>query len=175
MNVMLESLSFKESQKIRHVWIWLALGALSIASLLFFYDIYFYSFTETTSDYIINIFLPSIPFLIIILLLIIRLETEVNQSGIYYQYFPFHLKKRKIEWSEIERAYVRQYRPIKEYGGYGIRGITKKNRAYSVSGKFGLQILFKNKNRLLIGTQKSIELEEVIYELHEKTYLQSHK
>ena len=172
---MSEIINFKESQKIRHFWIWLALIVLSAASLFFFYNIYYYSFTETTSDYVFNIFLPSLPFLIIILLLIIRLDTEVSQSGIYYQYFPFQLKRRKIEWSEIERAYVRQYHPIEEYGGYGIRGITKKNRAYFISGKFGLQILFKNRNRLLIGTQKSIELEEEIYELHEKTYLQNHK
>ena len=170
-----ETITFKESQKIRHLWIWLIIIGLAVASAFYVIDVYSNGYTETISDYIFNIVLPAFPFLIIIFLLIIRLDTEVKQSGIYYRFYPFHLKMRKIEWNEIERAYVRQYQPIKEYGGYGIRGLSKKNRAYNISGKFGLQILFKNQNRLLIGTQKSIELEEVIYELHEKTFMQNNR
>lgn len=167
---------FKERQKIRHLWLWLGMICMAGISLVFFYNVYFYDyiFIDKPSDYV-YIIVPFIPFLIIILLQIARLDTQIDQTGIYYQFFPFHLKKRKIEWNSIERAYVRQYRPIKEFGGYGIRGFTKKNRAYNVSGKFGLQIILKNGNRLLIGTQKSIELEEVIYDLHEKTYLQNIK
>lgn len=171
-----DNITFKERQKIRHLWIWLAIISLAVTSLVFFYNVFVYNYIyfDHRSDYL-YLLIPLIPFLIIILLLIARLDTDIDQSGIYYQFFPFHLKKRKIEWTAIERAYVRQYQPIKEYGGYGIRGLTKKNRAYNVSGKFGLQILFKNGNRLLIGTQKSIEMEEVIYILHEKTYMKNHR
>ena len=52
---------------------------------------------------------------------------------------------------------VRTYRPIREYGGYGIR-YSSKGKAYNVSGDRGVQIELLNGERLLIGSQRADEL-----------------
>jgi hypothetical protein len=99
-----------------------------------------------------------------ILLMSIRLETKINEEGIEARFFPFHIKSRKFSWSEIEKSYLRTYKPIKEYGGWGIKG-TRKNIAYNYSGKTGLQLELKNGRRVLIGTKMENDIERVLIEL----------
>jgi hypothetical protein len=53
---------------------------------------------------------------------------------------------------------VRTYQPLKEYGGWGLKG-TSKNRAYNMSGKEGLQLELKDGRRVLIGTRKPADIE----------------
>jgi hypothetical protein len=66
-------------------------------------------------------------------------------------------------WNEISKSYVRQYFPIREYGGWGLRlGIFGKGKAYNISGDKGLQVEFSDNKKLLIGTNKPDELAETL-------------
>jgi len=56
---------------------------------------------------------------------------------------------------------VRKYKPLLEYGGYGIRGFGN-NRALNISGNTGLQLVFKDGRKLLIGTKKGHEMIEML-------------
>ena len=56
---------------------------------------------------------------------------------------------------------IREYKPIMEYGGWGIRGFGS-NRALNIKGKIGLQLVFKNGQKLLIGTQKADEIVKIL-------------
>ncbi|MBC8054078.1 MAG: hypothetical protein H7Y13_13515 [Sphingobacteriaceae bacterium] len=92
-----------------------------------------------------------------------RLETQIRQDGIYVKFFPVHIKFRHFKWDAISKLYVRQYNPIAEFGGWGIRmGFWGKGKAYNASGNKGLQIEFSNQKRLLIGTQQLERLKEVL-------------
>jgi hypothetical protein len=51
------------------------------------------------------------------------------------------------------------YRPIIDYGGWGVR-FGRKGMAYNVSGNIGLLISRKNGKTILIGTQKPDEMKE---------------
>jgi hypothetical protein len=63
----------------------------------------------------------------------------------------------------LTKSYVRQYSPIAEYGGWGLRlGLFGKGQAYNVSGDKGLQLEFTTGQRLLIGTNKPEELNTVL-------------
>jgi len=95
------------------------------------------------------------------ILFIFRLDTMINKDGIYVRFFPIHLKYRFYPWCKIKEAYIRDYSPIQEYGGWGFRGFYK-NRALNVSGNHGLQIVFKDGRKLLIGTRMPEEIEKVI-------------
>lgn len=95
------------------------------------------------------------------LFLFLRLETKIDHTGIHYRFFPFHLKMRSIVWEEIEYFEIRTYEAIWEYGGWGIKGF-RDNRAYNVSGNQGLQLLLKNKRRILLGSQKISEIEDFL-------------
>ena len=93
----------------------------------------------------------------------LRLKTHIDERGIEYQFKGFHLKPKFISWEQLEKAYVRTYHPLSEYGGWGIRGsFGKDSMAYNVKGNKGLQLQFKDGKRLLIGTQTPEPLERVI-------------
>lgn len=53
-----------------------------------------------------------------------------------------------------------------DYGGWGLRlGFFGKGRAYNISGNIGMQIVFKDGKKLLIGTQKSAEIKSFLERL----------
>ena len=93
----------------------------------------------------------------------LRLKTIIKEDGVYVQYFPFHLKYKFYPWETMARIYVRTYNPLAEYGGWGIKGSFRGNGwAYNVSGKTGLQLEFKDKKKLLIGTQKPTDIQKTL-------------
>ena len=93
-----------------------------------------------------------------------KLETKIDETGIYYTYFPFIIYEREIPWSDVVHAYTRTYQPTSEYGGWGLKG-SSENRAYNVSGDQGLQLELKNGKKILIGTQRPKEIQAVISRL----------
>jgi hypothetical protein len=95
---------------------------------------------------------------------IARLETVIDDRGIAYRFFPFHLKFRSINWEAIEKYDVIVYHPVRDYGGWGIRG-NKNNKAYNVSGNEGLHIQLKNGGSILLGTHKQAELTDFLASL----------
>ena len=99
---------------------------------------------------------------IAVLFFLIKMETEVRLDGLYVCYSPFHLQFRKISRDDLSEFYARNYQPIIEYGGWGLRGSIRSGGAYNVRGSKGVQLVFKNGKKLLLGSQKSQELEEAI-------------
>jgi len=92
-----------------------------------------------------------------------RLDTTIRKEGIYVRFFPFHLKFKHYKWDKLAKSYVRQYSPVTEYGGWGIRlGLFGKGTAYNVSGNKGLQLEFSDNKKLLIGTNRPDELTETL-------------
>ncbi len=95
------------------------------------------------------------------------LVVEVRDDGLYIRYIPFHRSYKRIAWTEIERVEVRTYRPILEYGRWGIQGWVR-NRAYNVYGNRGLQLYLFGGRRLLISSQRVEELAEATRRAMEK-------
>ena len=104
------------------------------------------------------------PIAIVALFLLTSLETEVRSNALYVRLFPFHIRHRKIPAEDLSECYARTYRPILEYGGWGIRYSFRKGRgrAYNMTGNQGVQLVFKNGKRLLIGSQKPDDLAQAI-------------
>lgn len=101
---------------------------------------------------------------ILVLFYIFKLRTEIDEIGVHYQFLPFHLSKQTLRWAEIEKCYVRTYSPIREYGGWGFRtSFGKKGKAYNIRGNKGIQIELKSGNKILIGTQRDADAEQVIH------------
>lgn len=102
--------------------------------------------------------------LLAVLFLIIRLETFVKEDGIYVRFFPIQFRFRQFCWKDLSQIYVREYTPLREFGGWGIRwkNLSGREKAYNIKGNEGLQLEIKGKKKLLIGTQKSEELKQVL-------------
>ncbi|MCU7549386.1 hypothetical protein OCK74_09690 [Chitinophagaceae bacterium LB-8] len=94
-----------------------------------------------------------------------KLVTQIRSDGIYVRYPPF-LPLTKYKWDSVQHLHIRKYDVISEYGSYGIRYSTiGSGTAYTVSGDIGIQIVFKNGAKLLIGTQRPDEVTNVLKEL----------
>ncbi len=159
---------FTEKQRFTQWWIWLVLLGING---LFLYAIFFQVIGGNTfgdkpmSD---NGLLFTFGFTILITLLFtsLRLDTLIKKDGIYVRFFPFSLSYGFYSWDTIAKVYVRQYKPIAEFGGWGLRySMSGKGRALNVSGNMGLQLEFKDGKKLLIGTQKPKEIELVLTNL----------
>jgi hypothetical protein len=90
-----------------------------------------------------------------------KLETLIKNDGIYVRMFPTHVNYKKYEWKDIYTVSVREYKPIGEYGGWGIKG-SGDDRALNMSGNKGIQLVLNNGKKLLIGTQKEEEVNQLL-------------
>lgn len=99
---------------------------------------------------------------IAVLVFTLRLETQIRPDGIYVRFQPFHRRFRAFKAEDLSEFYARKYRPLLEYGGWGIRCGWRGGRAYNISGNRGLQLVFKTGKRLLIGSKKPDELEAAL-------------
>lgn len=106
--------------------------------------------------------------LVALLFLAMKMQTRIDEAGISFRYSPL-IGWRSITWEEIEKVWVRRYRPIREFGGWGIRSrIWKNNRAFNVWGNKGLQIQLINGRKVLLGTQKPKEMVVFLHQMKER-------
>ncbi|HEU4469539.1 MAG TPA: DUF6141 family protein [Flavisolibacter sp.] len=90
-----------------------------------------------------------------------RLITQVRTDGIYVRFPPFQPSFDRYEWETILDVYTRHFEALQEYGGWGVRH-SLSGKAYIVSGNTGVQVVLKNKKRVLIGTQNPDALTQVL-------------
>jgi hypothetical protein len=125
---------------------------------------------NTASAVVVIILGIGVPVAVTVLLFAAKLETEVRGDGLYVRFFPFYIGYKEFAPVDFEECYAREYRPIREYGGWGIWcGFGKRGGAYNMSGNKGVQLVFKNGKRLLIGSQKADELAKAISSITEST------
>jgi len=141
---------FTETQKVKQAWVIVLMVTVTIFAIINYVQMP--ASFSSVSPLVVTFFAD-------LILIALRLNTKINKEGIYFQLFPFQLKGSLITWSEIATIEVRKYSPIKEYGGWGFRYGFKNGKAYNVSGNMGLQMVLKNGDKILIGTQKPEELE----------------
>lgn len=90
----------------------------------------------------------------------LRMTTEFREEGILIRFPPF--SRRLIPLSSIKSFAVREYRPLKEYGGWGIRRSSKYGTAYNVSGNRGVQLELTEGHKVLIGSQEPEQLADAL-------------
>jgi hypothetical protein len=84
-----------------------------------------------------------------------ELVTQVRPGELDVRFWPF--ARRRIPANEIVSCEVRTYRPIREYGGWGVR-YGFGGMAYNMSGNRGVQLELAGGKRVLIGSQRPEEL-----------------
>jgi len=157
-----EKIEFYEIQKFKQKPLIVLVVIAALFPLLFFVYGYYLQTVEKipfgdkplSNQGLLISMIISVVFAVGILLLFFssKLETYITKSGIHVRLFPF-MKFKTYSFDIIKRFKIRQYSPILDYGGWGIR-IGPAGRAFNVYGKIGIQLFFKDGARLLIGTQK---------------------
>src|SRR5690554_3845480 len=151
---------FQETQRFTQWWLWLLLFSVSLTIYRPIYMAISEGQPLDAGQWVGVIILA----VVILFMFIIRLDTRIDERGIYVKFFPVIPKFKFYPWEEISTAVVRKYSPLMEYGGWGIR-FGWNGKAYNIKGNKGLQLKFKSGNALLIGTQKAEELQKVLNEI----------
>lgn len=146
------TIHFEERQTFRQPWLLaLMLGVLVVLVLAL-------ALTPDTPALLWLILLA--PGLAFLLLFSIKMSVQVDDEAVRIRYFP--LWRKTIPLADIARFEPRVYRPILEYGGWGIRYGFSHGWAYNVRGNWGVQLELVNGQRILIGSQRSDELAQAI-------------
>jgi hypothetical protein len=156
---------FAERQKFKQWWLWLMLlGSNGLFLFVVFkQDRGGQQFGDKLMSNTGLLIATALMLLLTLSFVCFRLDTIIRKDGIYVRFFPFHIKFKHYTWDTLIKTFVRQYSPVTEYGGWGIRlGLFGKGTAFNVSGDKGLQLEFTNKKKLLIGTNKPDQLMETL-------------
>ena len=162
---------FREVQRFRQRWLWVLIILPTVVLIwIFGYGMYQQLVLgkpwgdrpmSDTALVVTNTVTILFSICIFLLFATMRLQTEVRSEGLYIRFFPLHLSFHRIPFEDLAQVEVRTYNPIREYGGWGIKG-GRKNRAYNVSGNRGVRLDYANGRHTLIGSQRADELAEAI-------------
>jgi hypothetical protein len=153
-------LLFREVQNIRHVW-WIMVIIYGTAGLMWYSFILQVLFdrpvgTNPGPDWLMWLLWLLIGIGLPILFYTMKLIVEVTDDYLSIRYVPF--VNRRILFAEIKKCEARTYRAIREHGGWGIRGLFGKGRAYTVSGNRGVELELQSGQQIMLGSQKPQEL-----------------
>lgn len=160
---------YREIQKFNRVLLFFALFFVDAATIGVCVQLYFsgnFSNEKGMMNVIVVIALNILLCAFVTVLFIgMRLITEVRSDGVYIRFVPFHFKFQRIGFDTIKNCEARTYRPLIEYGGWGIRYRGFNSKAYNISGNRGVQLVLNNDKRILIGSQRSDELAAAINDM----------
>jgi hypothetical protein len=150
--------TFREEQRFRKLWIW--------ALILFIVALQWWGWIQQIllgqpfgdnpgPDWLMWLLLVVFGIAFPIFFFSLRLVVEVNEQGVLLRFIP--LSRRLIQFDEIERCEATDYQPLRDYGGWGIRGLGN-NRAFNVSGNQGVRLQLRSGDVVLIGSQRAADL-----------------
>ncbi len=154
---------FEEHQRFTQVWLWaLLIGLMGVMTWAFVQQILSGEpFTPMpATNILVWILIPLCGIGIPLFILLIRLHTVVTDEEVQVRLRPF--PRRRIPLEQITHCEARTYRPIREYGGWGLRYGFGRGWAYNVKGNQGVQLELESAKPLLIGSQRSTDLAAMI-------------
>jgi hypothetical protein len=161
------SLLYTETQRFRYSWILLLVGFVAILTWYAFLQqvIFRIPFGDNPgSDTLVVILLGAFGILLPVLFVVLRLDIRITPAALWFRFFPLHLRWREVPLATIAGARAVVYRPLFEYGGWGIR-LGKKGWAYTISGNRGVQVTLKDGTSFLLGSQRERQIEAILHSL----------
>ena len=163
-----QEILYAENQRFKQWWLWLLLLGVHGLFLSGVYQqiIRNIPFGDKPMSNTGLILTECLLILITLVILNIKLDTQIKNDGIYFRFFPFQFSFIYVSWELLDKCFVRKYSPIKEFGGWGLRySFWGNGKAYNISGNQGLQLELTNKKKILIGTQNPEEITAVLVKI----------
>lgn len=169
-----DKILFHEEEKFDQRWNLFLITPIASGMIIFQLVSFYYQFilqkpigSDPLSDTeFIILFVITIPILLFVIWLffVIKLTVKVDEQKIFVKFYP--LMKKEFLLSEIESFEIKEFNPVIDFGGWGLRySIRWRTTGYIMKGKVGVHIHFKNKKNILIGSQRANELFSVIKKL----------
>lgn len=137
--------AFRETQRVDGRWVWIAVGAATIAAI--------------ASLQVLGVLIGAC---VVGFIRATRLRTEVRDDGVYVRFAPLQRSFRRIPFAEIGDCERTEVSAV-AYGGVGIRWLPG-TIAYLVSSGEGVAITRLGDHNVVIGSQRSRELAAAIEE-----------
>jgi hypothetical protein len=102
----------------------------------------------------------ALPLVLAVGLLQMTTEVTPTEVRVWFGWVPIY--RRVISITGIQRYHVVRYRPILDYGGWGIRTGHDGERVLNARGDRGVRLELADGSKLLIGSQRPEELAETI-------------
>ncbi len=163
-----EQVLFSEEQTFRQTWVWALVSGMAVVLAVAFYLVLSKPIHQgQMAPAVLGLgFGVVMEVATAIFLYVLKLTVWLDNEHLHVRFYP--LVKRDIPLTDIVHWEARTYRPIMEFGGWGVRyGL--KGMAYNVSGNRGVQLVFHTGKRLLIGSQQADELAAAISQAKEHT------
>ncbi|HZI66947.1 MAG TPA: hypothetical protein VFF17_10320 [Thermoanaerobaculia bacterium] len=112
-----------------------------------------YQETQSFSPWVVVLVIAVVVLLGAVLLM--RLTTTVTPDAVSIRYGVLY--RTRISLSDVARAEAVEYSPIREYGGWGIRGSSRR-RALNARGNQGVLLTRSDGTTLLVGSQHPRDL-----------------
>ena len=155
---------FTESQRFRQWWLW----AIVIPGPVFLIWATIAELFRTASEgggigtvFVLALFTLLFGIVLPAFLFRAGLETEVYEDVVRVRFIPIHRNWQSFEFISIDAVEAKTYRPIRDYGGWGIR-YGGPGKAYNVSGNHGVLLDLADGTTLMIGSQRPEELAAAI-------------
>ena len=132
-------------------WVWALLGYLILAIPLMSL---FLGPSVTTMG---GIWAVPVALGVIVALVFGQMTTEIDATDLRISFGFVRLVRFRFPLNEFVAANPETYRPIMEFGGWGIRGFGS-NRALNMRGSQGVRLTFANGRRLMVGSCLPSEL-----------------
>lgn len=163
-----EEVLFREIQKFQQRWVWIIIITVNLFLLYAVYKQIImgekWGIKPMGNTGLIITTITSLS--VAVLFYKARLETIIKKESIYVRFFPLLFSTKEYTWSSLSRCYLRDYSALAEFGGWGWRfSVFGRGTAYTIKGDKGLQLVLKSGRKLIIGTQKPKEMEEVLQKI----------
>lgn len=150
---------FKEKQGFTQVWLWaIVLGISALQWYILIVQVFFKIpvGNNPASNMLAVIIWVLAGIILPVFMYFCKLTVSVDKCGVKFRYFLLQIKYREVKFEDILLYEIVKYKPLREYGGWGIR-MGKYGIAYTVKGNRGIMFKLKNGKRILLGSQRADE------------------
>lgn len=144
---------YREVQRFRQPWLWFLVVATALVFLAFGVGE-----AQTLGGQILCV-LTAVG--LVAAFGLTRLTTEVTDEGVVVSFPPFSTTKR-IPFEDIKAVDRHVYHPATPLGRWGVRVGLDDHRSYNIEGDEGVELVYGEDERLVVGSKQSEELVDAI-------------
>ena len=96
-------------------------------------------------------------FPILITAFFLRLDVEVRADHLFVAFGPLHLIRKRVRFVDIEAVRGVTYRPLREFGGWGVRWRGKKT-AWTIRGNSAVRVTLRSGREVYVGSRRAQRL-----------------
>ncbi len=156
----MDELVFREDQRFTQPWLW-AVVIVAAVAVWVLVAVQVADGGGDESGWVLAIVAVLVGVGLPVLFVLARLTVEVFADRIDIRYRPF--VRRTIALETVVAADAVIYRPLREYGGWGIKGWSRRKIAYNVRGDRGVLLTLVDGRTVLVGSQRADDLAVAIH------------